>query len=93
MEILIKNLKTGEHKNNKLVIETLVKKLRQEDEEEYYNLVGDICEYICQNKLTSEEIKPLLEPLDDEEDLDCVIIMLCRDFVTTNNNVKYIVEN
>ena len=93
MEILIKNLKTGEHKNNKLVIETLVRKLRQEDEEEYYNLVGDICEYICQNKLTSEEIKPLLEPLDDEEDLDCVIIMLCRDFVTTNNNVKYIVEN
>ena len=92
METLIKNLRAGDYKNNKLIVETLLIK-SQEDEEEYYNTVGEICDYIYMNKLTSEDIKPLLEPMDEEEDLDCVIIMLCRDFVTSNTNVKYIVNN
>lgn len=93
MEILIKNLKQGDYRNNKLIIQSLIGKIRDYDSEEYFTLIDNICQYICHYKLKSEDIKHLLEPLDEEEDLDCVIIMLCRDFATSNTNVKYIVKN
>ena len=93
METLYQNLKKGDNKHNKTVIETLVIKSRTSDEEVFFNLLGDVCDYIYQEKVKSDSIKTLLEPFDEEEDLDCVIIMLCRDFVTSNEITKYIVDN
>jgi len=93
MDNLYSNLRKGEQKNNKLVIETLVIKFKTQESEEYFELLGNVCEFIFSERLESEDIKSLLEPFDPEEDLDCVIITLCRDFVTSNEITKYIVQN
>jgi len=92
MDILHKSFKKGDNKHNKSVVEGLVVKSKSSGEEEFFNLVGDICDYIYHYKLGSEEIRNLLEPLDDEEDLDAVVIMLCRDYVASKMKVRYIVK-
>lgn len=92
MDKLQSNLRKGDPKHNKLVVETLIIKCKSEECEEYFELLGNVCDFIHKETLESEDIKSLLEPFDEEEDLDCVIITLCRDFVTSKEVTKYIVQ-
>ena len=93
MDKLYYNLRKDDPGHNKIVIETLIIKFKSQESEEYYELLGSVCDYIYHEKLGSENIKSMLEPFDEEEDLDCVIITLCRDFVTSNDVTLYIVKN
>lgn len=91
MENLSDNLKKDNPEHNKIVVETMIIKYKNK-EEEFFTLLGELCDHIHKEKMNSEDIKSILESFDEDEDLDCVIIMLCRDFVTSKETVKYIVQ-
>lgn len=62
------------------------------DREDFFDFAGEICEFIISEKLTSTQARSILEPLDEERDLDNVIVMLCRDFVCSPETVRGIVK-
>lgn len=71
-------------------IETLLVKNDIEDEDIFYTLLEECVGYIHKNKLGKEKSKNLLEPFDKDKNMDNIMIMLCRDFVSDMESVKYL---
>ena len=90
MEHLLKNLEKHDHETNKRAITALLIKLNKDSR---LDLLSRICEIIYQGKFSSEKIESLLEPFDENEDLDKVIITICRSFLASREEIKYIVKN
>ena len=72
MDNLLRNLEKHDDDTNRRAIKALVSKMNKDKR---MDLLGRICEVIHENKYTSEKIESLLEPFDEEEDIDKVIIM------------------
>lgn len=90
MDNLLRNLEKHDDDTNRRAIKALVSKMNKDKR---MDLLGRICEVIHENKYTSEKIESLLEPFDEEEDIDKVIIMICRCFIASREEIKYIVQN
>ena len=90
METIIENLKKNDDKSNKEILNIAVVKLKKY---EIYDLLSMICDLIYKEKYTSNRIESLLEPFDEDEDLNNVVIMICREFLTSKEKIKYVVEN
>ena len=67
MDNLLRNLEKHDDDTNRRAIKALVSKMNKDKR---MDLLGRICEVIHEKKYTSEKIESLLEPFDEEEDLD-----------------------
>ena len=90
METLLKNLEKHDEDTNRRAIGALVSKWNKDKK---MDLLSRICEIIYEKKFSSEQIESVLEPFDVEEDLDKVIITICRCFLASKEEIKYIVRN
>lgn len=90
METLLKNIKKNTDEINKRAITGLVSKMNRDRR---LDLLSNLCEIIYKEKLSSEKIESLLEPFDEDEDLDKVILLICRCFLASKEEIKYIVKN
>lgn len=90
MDKLLKNIKKNDKNTNKQVLTAYISKLNRYQMTE---LLENICDIIYEEKYNSSQIECLLEPFDEDEDIDKVIITICREFLTEKEKIKYIVEN
>lgn len=90
METLLRNIKKNDDISNKRAIGSLLQKFRGEKRMDF---LSQLCETIYKEKFGSETIEALLEPFDEDEDLDKVIITICRCFLASREEIKYIVQN
>ena len=90
METLLKNLEKHDIERNRRALTALSKKLNKDDK---MDLISRLCEVIYTRRFTSEQIEGLLEIFDEDEDLDKVIIMICRCFLASKEEIRYIVAN
>lgn len=90
MERIIQNIKENGMEDNKQALYAINSRLSYFDKTE---LLSEICDLIYEKKYSSTEIESLLEPFDEDEDLDKVVITICREFLTEKEKIKYIVEN
>lgn len=89
----LKNLDLSNLTKTKDYIETLVSKSNFTDNDEmYYDLLCECVTYIYKNKVSKEQAENFLKPFDEDENLDNVMITLCKDFVCDVEGVKYIKE-
>ena len=86
----IEKIDLKDEENSRCYIETLLMKSRLEDTEIYYELLEECINYICKNNLKKEAAKNLLEPFDEDRDMNNIFIVLCRDFVADIECVKHI---
>tara|TARA_R110001592_G_scaffold18816_6_gene77660 strand:- start:5013 stop:6191 length:1179 start_codon:yes stop_codon:yes gene_type:complete len=89
MEAVLKNIEKHDDDTNRRAIDALVSKLKRDKKMDF---LSRLCEIIYEKKFSSETIESLLEPFDPEEDLDKVIITICRCFLATREEIKYIVQ-
>ena len=90
MDTLLRNIKKNDDISNKRAIDSLLRKFRGEKRMDF---LSQLCETIYKEKFVSETIEALLEPFDEDEDLDKVIITICRCFLASKEEIKYIVQN
>jgi hypothetical protein len=90
MEKIIKNIKENKKEKNKDALDAIVSKLNTFEKSE---LLSHICDLIYEEKYRSDDIEYLLERFDKDEDLDKVVITICREFLTDRDTIKYIVQN
>ena len=81
MDALLKNLERHDEDTNRRALGALVCKLNKDKK---MDLLSRICEIIYERKFSSEQIESVLEPFNEEEDLDKVIITICRCFLASN---------
>lgn len=87
----LENLDTDDLEGLKYYMKTLF--LRSSYEGEIYEeILEESIEYIEKNKPSKEITRIILESFDEDNDLDKVIIMLCRDFVCDPEFIKYVVN-
>lgn len=89
MEPLLKNIDKNDDDNNRKAVEIILTKLKKEDTLE---LLGDLCDIIYEKKISSGGIEALLEPFDEDEDLNKVVIKICREFLSGREQTRYIVQ-
>tara|TARA_R110002110_G_scaffold260451_3_gene476213 strand:- start:211 stop:1389 length:1179 start_codon:yes stop_codon:yes gene_type:complete len=90
MNKFLENIRKNDTETNKKVLSAYVLKLNSFLRSE---LLENICDIIHENKYNSSQIESVLEPFDEEEDIDKVVIMICREFLTEKEKIKYIVQN
>ena len=89
MENVLQNIKENNDDDNRRAIYAVATTLGTDDRLEF---LGQLCEMIYKEKASSEKIQCLLEPFDEDEDLDKVVIAICREFVSTKEEIRYIVK-
>lgn len=92
MNKFFENIKKEDLETNRLLIESLSTKAKTQSMDEYYDFLGDACNYVYKNKLNSNETRSILEPFSKNYDMDEIIIILCRDYVAPKAEVRYIVS-
>ena len=90
MDKLLENIKKNDKETNKEVLTAYISKISRFRVSE---LLENICDIIYEKKYNSSEIEAVLEPFDEDEDIDKVIITICREFLTGKEQIKYIVQN
>jgi hypothetical protein len=93
MNQFLRKLDLDKLDQNSDFLEAYMMKARvKNDREEFFDFVGEICEFVVSKNLTSGQARCILEPIDEEGDMDNIIIMLCRDFVCDRETVRRIVQ-
>lgn len=84
------NIDLSNKETTRYHIESLLVKSKFSREIDYHDLLSECTTYIYKNKVKRDLARSLLEPFDENNDMDGVIIILCRDFVCDLETVKYI---
>jgi len=91
MSDFVQNIKSECNEENRKAMQVYLEKIRRDKNlDHFYQILGEICDHIYQERLDSDRSRCLLEPFDPEEDMDNIIICICREFVCDAEVAKYI---